>query len=52
MAEPDASQSSLRRPALALVPGTGGAARSSGESVALPAVVSFDRRELNLLFNL
>jgi hypothetical protein len=54
MAEPDASQSPLRRPALALVPGTGGVtpARSTAESVALPAVVSFDRRELNLLFNL
>ncbi len=54
MAETDASQPSSRRPALALVPGTGGAGptRSVAETVGRPAVVSFDRRELNLLFNL
>ena len=54
MAETDASHPSSRRPTLALVPGTGYVAPtpSSVESVAKPAVVSFDRRELNLLFNL
>jgi len=52
MAEPDVSPSSSFR--LALVPGTGGAApaRPSGEGAASPAVVTFDRRELNLLFSL
>jgi len=54
MAEPDASQSPARRPALALVSGTGGGAASPSvtESVGKSAVISFDRRELNLLFNL
>ncbi len=53
MAEPDASQSSSRRPALALVAGTDGATSSSTvESANKAPVISFDRRELNLLFNL
>lgn len=54
MAEPDVSPTTTLRPALALVPGTGGAApaRPSGDCAAKTAVVSFDRRELNLLFNL
>lgn len=53
MVETDASRASSRRPALALVPGTGGMepARSAEEGVG-KFVVSFDRRELNLLFNL
>lgn len=54
MAETDASRSLSRRPALALVPGTGDArpARSAEEGGGKSGVVSFDRRELNLLFNL
>ena len=54
MAETDAFEAPSRRPALALVPGTGGGATRTPtvESAGRPAVVSFDRRELNLLFNL
>jgi hypothetical protein len=53
MAETDASHPPSRRPALALVSGTGCAASPPvTESVGKSAVISFDRRELNLLFNL
>lgn len=57
MAESETTEPSRSRPALVVVTGSGrsGAAdssRQSGAACAAPAQTTFDRRELNLLFNL
>ncbi|MEK4033980.1 DUF2794 domain-containing protein [Methylocystis sp. IM3] len=54
MAESETTEPSRSRPALVVVAGSGHAGRGdqSGPSARAPAQVCFDRRELNLLFNL
>ena len=57
MAESETRESSRSRPAFVVVAGSdrsgpGERAKKSGQGRAAPARITFDRRELNLLFNL